>query len=419
MTSKVVTEYGRTREEAASKLKTKYPSSEIFYDRTFRNGWKFWSKKWELKAVLYEEPKVKTEETKVKTEEKKSKTEEKTKNKKNNNQQEVVNTDERKATLLKMLANSEVAPNGATSVSDQKIEELMNTVDMLIKTLNTEEKKKNLPLPLEKMESYLKEQEIDDRTARIYVEKVEEKFKGVPNIEDNEVNESIRSLIENQINVMGPIKSEEKKIICVIGSTGVGKTTTLAKIGWEIISQNRTVGFITTDTFRSGAKEQLEQYAQKMDAETIVAKSAKELKEAIQYFQNVNKVDHILIDTVGRNPLVEQSIESVKEYLEIAKPQNEDEMLTCLVLSSTSKVRDLKETLSRFGEVKIDSMIFTKLDETYNIGSLLNVFNFTDLPLLYVTDGQDITKNIYAPTKRMLSEKILNKDAALEGKIIA
>ncbi|PGP12842.1 hypothetical protein COA01_34060 [Bacillus cereus] len=64
-------------------------------------------------------------------------------------------------------------------------------------------------------------------------------------------------------------------------------------------------------------------------------------------------------------------------------------------------------------------MIFTKLDETYNIGSVLNVFNFTDLPLLYVTDGQDITKNIYAPTKRMLSEKILNKDTALEGKIIA
>ena len=404
MNNRVVTEYGKSRKEAELNLRKKHPGSEIFFEREYRKGWKFWSKEWEIKALL-EEKKAKPEkEVPVKVQKK-------------GNKVEAKESDERKAALLKMLSNSE--DESSLKENEQKIQKLMQTVDSLIAKIETDVHKKDIPLPLEKMETYLKEQEIDHRTARIYVEKVGEKLKNSPVIEENEVNEGIRSLIENQINVMGPLKIEDKKIICVIGPTGVGKTTTLAKIGWEYTKKERTIGFITTDTFRSGAKEQLEKYAEKMDAETMVAKSAKELKEAIQYFQNVNKVDHILIDTVGRNPRVDESVQSVKEYLEIAKPKNENEMLTCLVLSSTSKVRDLKETLNRFKDIKVNAMIFTKLDETFNVGSILNVFNFTKLPLLYVTDGQDITKNIYAPTKRMISEKILNKEAELEGKILA
>ncbi len=404
MNNRVVTEYGKSREEAELNLKKKYPGSEIFFERTFRKGWMFGAKTWELKALL---------------EEKKEKPEKQVSNKKkeNNKKTNETNEDDKKSKLLKMLAES--GEEQSHKENEQRIAKLMKSVDSLIEKIELDANKKAVPLPLEKMETYLKEQEIDDRTAKLYVEKVGEKLKNNPTIEEEHVNESIRSLIENQISVMGPIKTEDKKIICVVGPTGVGKTSTLAKIGWEYTKKDRTIGFITTDTFRSGAKEQLEQLAKKMDAETMVANSAKELKEAIHYFQNVNKVDHILIDTVGRNPLVDESVSSVKEYLETAKPKNEKEMLTCLVLSSTSKVRDLKETLNRFKEVKIDSLIFTKLDETLNIGSLLNVFNFTKLPLLYVTDGQDITKNIYAPTKRMLSEKILKKEAKLEGKILA
>lgn len=407
MASRVVTEQGKTRDEAELRLKTKYPNTtqEILFERTYRDGWKFWTKNWELKALIQDV---------VKESEQKDNIEDK--GKVNIKKQKAANTKqeaEKKKALLELLQNPK------PDAEEKNIETLMKTIDTLIKKLDNDDRKKTLPLPLEKMETYLVDQEVDRRTARIYVESIEEKFKNTPVIDDADVNKNIRSLIENQINVMGPIKSEEKRIIAVVGPTGVGKTTTLAKIGWELSTNNKTVGFITTDTFRSGAKEQLEQYAQKMDAETIVAKSAKELKEAIQYYQNVNKVDHILIDTVGRNPLENQSIESVKEYLEIAQPQNPKEMLTCIVVSSTSKVRDLKETLGRFGKVKLDSMIFTKLDETYNVGSILNVFNFTKLPLLYVTDGQDITKNIYAPSKRMLSDKILDKESNLEGKILA
>jgi flagellar biosynthesis protein FlhF len=287
-------------------------------------------------------------------------------------------------------------------------------IETLINKLAEDTGRRAMPLPFEKMETYLKEQEVDGRTARIYVEKAEEDFKDKPVIEDEEVASSIRKMIENQINIYGPVNKNKVKVVAFVGPTGVGKTTTLAKLGWELHKNDRTVGFITTDTFRSGAKEQLEGLAQLMETEVIVAKGAKELNEAIQYYKNVNQVDHILIDTVGRNPMASESIEAVKEYLEISKPD-----LTCLVLSSTSKVKDLQEIIARFKPLKVDGLIFTKLDETFNVGSVLNVFNFTKLPVVYVTDGQDITRNIYAPTKKLLSEKIMKKDTQLKGKVIA
>lgn len=305
------------------------------------------------------------------------------------------------------------AAKNHTEDADKSIAELKLMIETLIQKIGENDGNKILPMPFEKMKIFLKDQEVEDRTARIFVEKIEEKMRDKPIIEDEEVAISVQKMIESQINIHGPIDKEKVKTIAFVGPTGVGKTTTLAKLGWELHRNDRTVGFITTDTFRSGAKEQLNELAELMDTEVIVARGAKELKEAIQYFENVNQVDHILIDTVGRNPMVNESIEAVSEYLDISNPD-----LTCLVLSSTSKVKDLKEILAQFKQVKVDGLIFTKLDETFNVGSVLNVFNYTKLPVVYVTDGQDITKNIYAPTKKILAEKIMKKETSLQGKVI-
>lgn len=324
--------------------------------------------------------------------------------------------EKKKNELLKKLGKpsgineiaEEVIENGDKSISELKL-----MIETLIQKMGEDGGKKLLPLPFEKMEMFLKEQEVEERTARIIVEKTEVNMRDKAVIEDEEVAMSVQNMIEGQINIHGPIDKEKVKTVAFVGPTGVGKTTTLAKLGWELHRNGRAVGFITTDTFRSGAKEQLSELAELMDTEVIVARGAKELKEAIQYFESVNQVDHILIDTVGRNPMVNESIEAVSEYLNISNPD-----LTCLVLSSTSKVKDLKEILAHFEQVKVDGLIFTKLDETFNVGSVLNVFNYTKLPVVYVTDGQDITKNIYAATKKMLAEKIMKKETLLKGKVI-
>lgn len=400
MASRVESFQGKTREECLEILNSKFTGYQIIHEMPKKVL--FWVKSYEIKVLIHENEKKEEKQKPILIKEK----------------LEVPQEDARKTALLEALNSSE--PLGKEKEKEKQINDdnqtdvVKSIIDELMKKIEGESVKRQLPLPLEKMENLLKEQEVDDRTARIYVEKIEEKFKDTIIIEEKEVHESIQALIENQISISEPLDINKKQVIALVGPTGVGKTTTLAKIGWELHRNKKTVGFITTDTFRSGAYEQLKNYGETMDAETMVAKGVKELKEAMSYFQNVNKVDHILIDTVGRNPMLEQSVESVSEYLEVSQPT-----LTCLVLSSTSKVRDLKEIIGRFSSVKVDSLVFTKLDETYNVGSLLNVFNFSKIPLLYVTDGQDITKNIYAPTKKVLSEKILNKSTEFEGRIFA
>lgn len=427
MRTMVETVEGDSKTEVEALLKAQFKDKyQIIYDRYMRKiWWKFWDKTYEAKVLVHlEEPKEENDkvEIKEKKSDEKEKLNEKPKEKKLNKDVTKEEKDRKKAELIRMLNEPQGLHEMVKSAEAQgeEVSKTISDLKLMVETLvqkfeeENETRKKKLPLELEKMESYLREQEIDGRTARIYVEKVEEELKEIEVLEETIVHENVRKMIENRLKVKGPMDIEKEKIIALVGPTGVGKTTTLAKIGWELTKKGRTVGFITTDSFRSGAKEQLKGYGELMDAETIQAKGVKELQSALQYFQNANQVDHILIDTVGRNPMEEETVGFVSEYLKVAEPTT-----TALVMSATSKVKDMKEILSRFDSAKIDAMIFTKLDETYNIGSVLNVFNFTKLPLLFVTDGQEITKNIYAPSKNVLAEKVLKKEAKIEGGLIA
>lgn len=432
MNSKVQTVEGKTKEEVKRLLDLQFKGQyEVVHEGVVRTAWwKVWDKHYAAKILLT---------SLDKKEEVKQPIRNKPSGKKVSTSKDdgveiniksieptnlVVNegtkskSDNKKEFLLHMLENpAETGEVKEKEVEDSKkaISELANMIENLSSKM---EKQKNesedaTSVEFEKMEAFLREQEIESRAARIYVKKAEEELKNVEFLEEKMIHEKVENIIAAKMRTSGPLDDNKERVIALVGPTGVGKTTTLAKIGWELFKKGKTVGFITTDSFRAGAKEQLETYGNLMDAETIQAKGVKELKEALQYFQNANQVDHILIDTVGRNPMDGGSINSVGEYLAVANPTT-----TALVMSSTSKVVDMKEILSRFNSTKIDSMIFTKLDETYNMGSLLNVFNFTELPLLFITDGQEITKNIYAPTKEKLAKKMLDKEATFDEKIL-
>jgi len=186
-------------------------------------------------------------------------------------------------------------------------------------------------------------------------------------------------------------------IFTFIGPTGVGKTTTLAKMAAYLrIKRMLDVAIISVDTYRIGALDQLQTYANILEVPFCVAQSKAELDRAIQQFSHF---DVILVDTTGRNFLNREHVHELRSLFEgDHKPSH------FLVLSSTAKDEDLRKTILHFREMEIHSLVFTKLDETIHHGCMLNQLLRFDYPLSYMGTGQRVPEDLELATqKRMLS----------------
>src|SRR5690606_6121989 len=188
----------------------------------------------------------------------------------------------------------------------------------------------------------------------------------------------------------GPITRTAKgrpQIVALIGPTGVGKTTTVAKLAANLkLRENQKVGLITIDTYRIAAIDQLKKYAEIINAPLSVVSHPAEIKDAIARMADH---DFILIDTAGRSPRDAVKLKELRAFLEAAAP---DEVH--LVLSTVCGLDSLKLALERFSGVRADRLIFTKLDEAAEVGVVLNVVAETKLPLSYLTHGQDVPNDI-------------------------
>jgi flagellar biosynthesis protein FlhF len=194
--------------------------------------------------------------------------------------------------------------------------------------------------------------------------------------------------------------SYKKKYINVIGPTGVGKTTTLAKMAAEAVIEKRMkIGFITTDTYRIAAIEQLKTYAGLLNVPVEVVYKLDDYKKAIQKFRDF---DHVFIDTAGRNFREKKYVEDLHKVIDF-----ERDMETFLVLSLTSKEEDMKEIIRQFSAIEINGLIFTKLDETSSYGSMVNIIKETKTGIAYITTGQDVPEDIIEVNAGEISELLL------------
>lgn len=194
----------------------------------------------------------------------------------------------------------------------------------------------------------------------------------------------------SKVHLTNPFRGDSlarAKCFTFLGPTGVGKTTTLAKLAAHLkIKRHLEVAVISIDTYRIGAVDQLQHYAEILNVPMAVAQTAEELARAKEHFKHY---DVILIDTIGKNFLHKKHLQDLMSIL-----NGEKGIQHLLVLSATAKDEDLRQTIRQFDAMKIQSLIFTKLDETLSPGSMFNQLLRFSHPLSYLGTGQCVPEDI-------------------------
>ncbi len=217
---------------------------------------------------------------------------------------------------------------------------------------------------------------------------------------DVDTTEMLREIFERDILIS--TKDLNGKIV-LVGPTGVGKTTTIAKLAGRLaLVEKKNIGLITVDTYRIGAIEQLKTYAEIMNIPFSVVITTKEMEQAIE---SMNECDVILIDTTGRSSKNAMQISELRAFIEKANPN-----IVNMVVSATTKNKDIKTILEGYKELNYNNIIITKLDETISYGCLYNIARISNKPVSFITTGQNVPDDISVPTKEDMSIFILREE---------
>jgi flagellar biosynthesis protein FlhF len=196
------------------------------------------------------------------------------------------------------------------------------------------------------------------------------------------------------------MRKNSPRIIALVGPTGVGKTTTTAKLAaMYALNRGNKVALITMDIFRVGAVEQLKTYSRIMGIPLEVASTPKELEKAVEKHSDC---DLIMIDTAGRSHKDKEKLTEMKNFFEDKIP-----MEVYLCLSATTKDRELEEILNRFSIFQISKIVFTKIDESESFGNMINLLMRDNLQIAYFTTGQRVPEDIEVATPAKLADMIL------------
>ncbi|MCR4797677.1 MAG: flagellar biosynthesis protein FlhF [Lachnospiraceae bacterium] len=199
------------------------------------------------------------------------------------------------------------------------------------------------------------------------------------------------------------LSENRPKVVFIIGPTGVGKTTTIAKLASKFkIDKKKNVSFITTDTYRIAATDQLRVYADILSAPLSIVYDASDFNDELSKYRDM---DLVLVDTAGFSHKNQTQKDDLKKLLSTVDESYEKEIF--LVLSATTKYQDLKEIVDTYREFTDFKVIFTKLDETAAYGNVLNMKLYTQADLSYVTNGQNVPDDIEVIDSQKLVKQLL------------
>ncbi|MFP4013674.1 MAG: flagellar biosynthesis protein FlhF [Chitinispirillaceae bacterium] len=208
-------------------------------------------------------------------------------------------------------------------------------------------------------------------------------------VSEAELESKLVSSLSGQFPVSGPLKLKKDGpvVVAFVGPTGSGKTTTLAKLAAHCcLNKSKKISIITADTYRIAAIEQIRMFADIVKVGLQVVFSPEEIPAALA---NCRESDVVFVDTAGRSQRNAEHMEELKTLVGVLKPDE-----THLVLSATTKDSDLQEMIRLYKTIKVNRLLFTKLDETTQLGSIFNVVSNVRLPVSYFTFGQSVPDDI-------------------------
>ena len=268
-----------------------------------------------------------------------------------------------------------------------------------------------LPESLFRLYTDLIEAEVSDGVARDLVERLRRETTEGEREDLVMLRSRLARMIESDIAVAGPIhvESGRRRLVALVGPTGVGKTTTIAKLAANFrLREKKRVGLITVDTYRIAAVEQLRTYADIIDLPMHVVSTPREMRDAVN---SLSSMDLVLLDTAGRSPHDDVKIQELKSFLLEAAA---DEVH--LVLSATAGAASLEKTAKQFAAVGTTHLLLTKLDEAAGLGHLLPLLSTRKLPLSYLTDGQSVPDDISPADAGRLACGVLGLDTSTSGR---
>ncbi|MFH0926175.1 MAG: flagellar biosynthesis protein FlhF [bacterium] len=233
------------------------------------------------------------------------------------------------------------------------------------------------------------------KLVRSYYEKGDRYF------EKNKIRERVQIALNEYMEFSGQIKmsARQTKIVALVGPTGVGKTTTVAKLAANYnLESNKSVTLFTFDTYRIAAIEQIKTYAKILEIPLEVITSSLELRQAVQKHKDK---ELILIDTAGHK---QQDKEKMQEMFALLR--NEVAIEVHLVISTTTSNKTLYNIAKNYEKVQIDKLIFTKLDEAVNFGVIINTYRWLKKPLSYFTTGQGVPDDIEIANSSRLGQLV-------------
>ena len=292
----------------------------------------------------------------------------------------------------------------------QEVQGQLSDLQSMVKELcrrSQRHHRQDLPEELFRLFAELLDADLGEDLARELVERIRFEAPGTEWADPLLAKARIARIIEADIRIAGPIAVTpgRRRLAALVGPTGVGKTTTIAKLAANYrLKEKRRVGLITVDTYRIAAVEQLRTYAQIIDLPMQVVSTPREMRQAVR---QLGDLDLILMDTAGRSPKDEVKIQELKAFLTEA---GADEVH--LVLSAVASGRTLQQIAERFAAVGTTALVLTKLDEANALGNVLPVLRSSKLPLSYLTNGQNVPDDIETADVHRLARLILAMEAA-------